>query len=148
MDIKAIVKDAVVVSDGATFEDALRAMENSKTNTLLVVDSEGLLCGEVTVLDMLDAIVPESLDGDAVMRQLSTDVGLTDAVKGALEKPVADFMSVDYTTLTLEDNMVNVLASALANARARLPVVDTEGRPIGIISRQGLKHILGKLAEA
>lgn len=148
MDIKAIVKDAVVISEAASFREALAAMENNHTNTLLVVDEEGQLSGEVTVADLLDAIVPDTLDGDEIMNTLSSDAGLKGAIKDALEKPVSDFMSLDYTALHLSDNMMTVMANAMTHGRARIPVVDSDDRPIGIISRQGLKHIIKKFADS
>jgi len=40
------------------------------------------------------------------------------------------------------DSIMNVAASAIAHQHSRIPVVDHENRPIGVISRQGLKHII------
>lgn len=148
MDIKEIVKEAVVVSDAATFEEALAAMENHKTNTLLVTDEEGELCGEVIMTDILEAIVPESFDGDVAMEKLSTDDGLRAAIKDAMDKPVSEFMSVDFTALEMGDNMLNVIATAIAHNRSSIPVVNKDNRPVGIISRRGIKHIIRKFSEA
>ena len=148
MDIKDIVKEAVVISDAATFEEALVAMENNKTNTLLVTDEEGELCGEVIMTDILEAIVPDTLDGDQVMSHLASDEGLRDAIQAALTKPVSEFMSVDFTALEMTDNMLNVIATAIAHNRSSIPVVNSENRPVGIISRRGLKHIIKQFAQA
>jgi CBS domain-containing protein len=148
MDIKEITKDAVVINENITFGEAIEAMDKNKTNTLLVTDDEGLLTGEVTMTDILEAIIPDNLDGDQVMEQLYTDEGLRKAVKGAFEKPVIDFMSVDFTSLSLDDNMINVIATAIANNRSSIPVVDIDNRPVGIVSRRGLKQIIRKLASS
>lgn len=146
MDIKDIVKEATIIGSEATFREALLAMEHGHTNTLLVADENGELCGEVTVTDLLEAIIPDTLDGDQVMHKFDNDDGLKQAIKAALDTAVSDFMSLDFSALTLNDDMMNVMATAMTHQRARIPVVDQENRPIGIISRQGLKHIIRKFA--
>lgn len=142
--VKDIVKPAIIVSEVDTFEDALTAMIKQHTNTLLVTDQDGCLCGEVTVADLLDAIVPDTLTGDEVMEHFSSDEAFVASVEIAKEIPISEFMSNDYSSLTLEDNLMSIIATAIAQQRARIPVVDKDGRPVGIISRQGLKQILGK----
>lgn len=146
MDIREITKDAVVINENISFGEALEAMDKNKTNTLLVTNDDGELSGEVTMTDILEAIVPNNLNGDQVMDRLYTDEGLRVAVKDAFDKPVSDFMSVDFTALETNDNMLNVIATAIAHNRSSIPVVDIDNRPVGIISRRGLKHIIKKFA--
>lgn len=147
MEIKDITKEAVIIADTATFTEALAVMDSNKTNTLLVTGETGELVGEVTVSDILEAIVPETLDGDQVMSHLSTDSGIRDAILLAAEKPVSEFMSVDFTALEMHDTMISVIATAIAHGRASIPVVDADNRPIGIVSRRGLKQIIRKLGD-
>ena len=98
--------------------------------------------------DILEAIIPDNLDGDQVMEQLYSDEGLRGAVKTAFEKPVIEFMSMDFTALNMDDNMINVIATAIANNRSSIPVVDGDNRPVGIVSRRGLKQIIRKFASS
>ena len=148
MQVKDIVKPAVIISETDTFASALKAMTTQQTNTLLVTDQEGELSGEVTVTDLLDAIVPNTLNGNQVIKHFSTDDGFVESVKVVKDMPVAEFMSRDYSALTLNDNLMSIVATAIAHERARIPVVDRDNRPIGIISRQGLKQILAKFMES
>lgn len=144
MEVKDIVKPAVVVSEFDTFETALNAMVNQHTNTLLVVDDEGLLSGEVTVADLLDAIIPGNMGGDRVLEYFGSDDSIAAAISSARDITVSEFMSVDYSALEIHDNLMTIMATAIAHQRARIPVVDKQGHPIGIISRQGLKSVLNK----
>lgn len=144
MDIRDIIKPAVVVLESDTFETALRAMMREHTNTLLVVNEEGVLTGEVTVADLLDAVVPDTLNGNEVMNHFKDDVALAASIEIARDIPVQQFMSADFSPLTLGDSMIAVIATAIAHQRAHIPVVDSEERPVGIISRQGLKSVLAK----
>ena len=148
MKVKDIVKPAVVVSETDTFASALKAMSTQKTNTLLVTDENGELSGEVTVTDLLSAVVPDTLDGSAVMEHFSTDEAFISSIEIAKDLPVSEFMSQDYSSLTLNDNLMSIAATAIAHERARIPVVDIDNRPVGIISRQGLKKILEKFLNA
>ena len=59
----------------------------------------------------------------------------------------SSWVTTDFTTVTPDDSILAVAAAAIAHQRARIPVVDHDERPIGIISRQGLKQILGKFSK-
>lgn len=142
MDVKDIVKPAALIAESDTFESALQKMSSEKTNTLLVINDDGELTGEVTVTDLLNAIVPETLNGDEVLNYFSTDDAIKTSIDAVRYTPVSEFMSYDYTALELSDNLLSVFANAIAHERARIPVVNSENRPIGIVSRQGLKRVL------
>jgi CBS domain-containing protein len=144
MDIKEVVKPAIIVNENVSFAEALDAMENGKTNTLLVTDDRGRLVGEATVADLLDAMIPDTLNGDQVVSHFADDDAFIASIEMARDLPVSSFMSRDFSALTLEDNLLAIIATAIAHQRARIPVVDKDGRPIGIISRQGLKQIIKK----
>lgn len=144
MQVKDIVKPAVVVAETDTFATALEAMMTQQTNTLLVTDENGRLVGEVTVADLLDAVVPDTLNGNDVIEHFTTDDAFIASIDVAKDVPVSEFMSYDYSPLTLKDNLMQIVATAIAHQRARIPVVDHDNHPVGIISRQGLKQILHK----
>lgn len=144
MELTEIIKEPVVVTESATLEEALSRMVKEQTNTLLVTDETGILTGEVGVSDMLDAVVPEYLDGDSVAAHFATEEMFAEAVAAAKEKPVAEFMSVDIDPIRTDEGIMSVAAKAIAQRKARIPVVDDENRPVGIVSRRGLKHILAE----
>lgn len=144
MEVKDITKEAILISEDASFTDALKKMVSEKTNTLLVVDEDGKLTGEVSVTDLLDAIVPEYLDGDSIAANFATEEMFEEAVRDTSEKQVQFFMNTDLSPVDLSDGLMTIAATAIGFQRARIPVVDADNRPIGIISRQGLKHILAK----
>lgn len=144
MDIKAISKEPVLIRVDDSLAEALQKMLTEHTNTLLVIDDDGLLVGEVSVADIFDGIVPAHFDGDAALSLLEKEEAFSDAVTIASDTPVEDFMMADVRTITPNATLLEVASIAIAEHKARIPVVDQEGRPIGIISRQGLKQILNK----
>ena len=144
MQLKEITKEAFIISENDTFERALEMMLKHHTNTLLVVNDDGELVGEVSVSDLFDGIIPASFDGDAAMEHLKSEEEFIKAIRDARDTPVFTFMSTDFSTVRPDDTIMDVASVAIAHQRARIPVVDHDNHPIGIISRQGLKQILGK----
>ena len=144
MELKDIIKEPAIISEEATFREALGAMIREETNTLLVIGEEGTLVGEVSVSDLMDAIIPEYVTGDNMADNFATEELFTEAVKGAADSIVSEFMSMDIESVEVTDSIIEVAAIAIAHQKARIPVVDGEDRPIGIISRRGLKQLLAR----
>lgn len=142
MEMRDITKEAVVIAEDASFHEAVALMVQKQTNSLLVVNERGELSGEVEVSDLLDAIVPMSMDSDSILDAFGTETLFGDAVKQASDKTVSDFMNTDIQPAQATDSLITIAGIAIAHQSARIPVVDHENRPIGIISRRGLKHIL------
>jgi CBS domain-containing protein len=143
MEMREITREAVTIGEEASFREAVALMIRKQTNSLLVVNENGELTGELGVSDLLDAIVPMSMDGDGILDSLGTEAAFGEAVKNASDKAVGDFMNADIQPVQADDSLIAIAGIAVAHQSARIPVVDRENRPIGIISRRGLKHILG-----
>ncbi len=142
MEMRDITREAIIIDEDASLREALALMITRQTNSLLTVNQNGELSGEVGVSDLLDAIVPISMDGDRVLEALGTEEAFKDAVKDAADKAVRDFMNVDIQPVRINDSLIAIAGIAIAHQSARIPVVDHENRPIGVISRRGMKHIL------
>jgi CBS domain-containing protein len=144
MELRDLTKEAVLISEDSTFRDAIALMVRKQTNSLLVIDEDGVLTGEVKVSDLLDAIVPISISADKIEDTLGTEEGFEAAVKNASDKEVRDFMSIDIQSVHTDDSLITIAGIAIAHQSGHIPIVDHEDRPIGVISRRGIKHILAK----
>ncbi len=142
MEIPDITKPAITIVEDATFEEAISTMVKKQTNSLLVVDNQGVLVGVIGISDLLDAIVPEYLDGDSIASHFGESEMFTQAVIDAKDKQIKEFMTTDLTPVETIDTLMSVSAIAIANHRTHIPVVDSESKPIGVISRRGVKHII------
>jgi CBS domain-containing protein len=143
-EIRNLTKEAVLISEDSSFRDAIELMVKKQTNSLLVVDGEGRLIGEVNVSDLLDAIVPLDVDGDHIDAILGTEAAFGKAAKEAEDKAVSEFMQVDIQSVFVDDTLLTIAATAIAHQTAHIPIVDHENHPLGVISRRALKHILAK----
>lgn len=144
MEIRDLAKEAIVVSEDSTFRDALAVMMSKHTNTLLVVNDEGRLTGELNVSNFLNAIVPELMETEDVLEKLNTEAGFAEAVQNAADKEVGEFMTIDVQPIHVDDTLLAISSTAIAYDTQHIPIVDHDDRPIGVISRRGLKHILAK----
>jgi CBS domain-containing protein len=144
MEIRDLAKEAVVISEDSTFRDAISLMVRKETNNILVVNEDGQLSGEISVSDLMNGIVPDYLEPDKVLEELSTEAGFAKAVKAAGDKPVSDIMSVDFEAVHVDDNLLTIAGTAITHSTESIPVVDADDHPIGVISRKGLKHILAE----
>lgn len=144
MELKDITKEAVTISLYTTLGDALDLMLTAHTNTLLVTDDEGRLTGEVSVSDLFDGIIPPDFNGDNALQLLKDEAAFAATVAAAADTPVSDFMTTDFDSVYPNSSLIEVAAIAVSRGRGRIPVVDHDNRPIGMISRRGLKQILAR----
>ena len=93
MELRDITREAIVIREDASFKDAITRMVREQTNSLLVVNENGELSGEIGVSDLLDAIVPLSMDGDSILSSLGTEKEFAEAVKNAYDILVSDYMN-------------------------------------------------------
>ncbi len=147
MKAKDITKPAVTISKLDSFNNALKKMLSEHTNTLLVVDEKEILCGELSVTDLLDALIPEYANGDEVLEHFASEENFKNAVLDTSDRLVEDFMIKDFSSVQADDDLITIVSHAISFQRARVAVFDKDGKPTGIISRQGLKQILGKFAK-
>ena len=142
MQLKDITKEAAIISNLATFGEAVQKMVKEQTNSLLVIDEEGTFVGEINVSDLFEAIVPGHLNGDEVLSYFNSEEKFVKAVREAADRPVEEFMALDAEPIRADDDIMAVAAMAIAHGHSRIPVVDHDSRPVGIISRRGLKQII------
>ena len=94
---------------------------------LLVVDDSGDLVGIFTERDVLN--------------RFSADLS-------RLPDPVGEFMTANPTTVSQDDSIAYALHAMELGGYRHLPVVDTDDRPIGIISvRDILRFLCVRFAE-
>ncbi|MFN2506183.1 MAG: CBS domain-containing protein [Acidimicrobiales bacterium] len=104
----------LVLHHQATVLEAARALADTDVGPVLVVDDDENLCGIVT-------------DRDIVVRVLAPGRKLESTV-------LSDMCSSPVATLSPTNSVDDVLEVMRAHAVRRVPVVETGGRPVGIVS--------------
>ncbi len=136
-----MTKDVIAVKGDADFHEAARLLSENKISGLPVVDEENHVIGIITEADIL------SLAG---MKRGHT---FKDILRHVLGEPlperktgnrVGDIMT-SPAIITKPDADIREVARILDEKRIkRLPVVDDEGKLIGIISRADIVRVIGK----
>ena len=114
--------DLTTIERGAAAADAAKRMRERDVGSILVVEPDGPLAGLITATDFV-ALVRDNDPKDRT--------------------PVEAFMTTDVVTVGREDTVAE-LAEPTAHGYTHLPVVDDDGRPIGMVSSTDLTEHLSR----
>jgi nucleotide-binding universal stress UspA family protein/CBS domain-containing protein len=142
--IQDIMRKPVLIGQNAVFVDALRKMIIDKTNSLLVVNKSGKLIGAVQSFDLIKQVVPAYLQSDDITAHFATDEIFKEACEAARDIPIEKLMNKNPKTITPQGSLLEAIVIAMAHGQARIPVVDEQHRPLGILTRTQLKQVIGK----
>lgn len=132
-------KNAPTARPNDDLETILQALERSRQRRVVVVDSENIPLGIIT-------------DGDILRRsQHGQEPGLIDRLRGLVtgesapravlpegDETAADLMTAPVTVVPQDISLYAALAIMLRDQIKRLPVVDEEGRLLGLLGRTSL----------
>ena len=131
-----MTRDVACVERGAAFKDIVRTMQDRKVSALPVVDGGGRIVGVVSEADLL----PKEEFRDSDPDRYTQLRRLADLAKAG-SVTAGELMTSPALTVTPGVTLAQA-ARTMARARVkRLPVVDAEGRPIGIVSRADLLKV-------
>lgn len=127
--------DPVTTRGERSVKAALQLLDENDITSLPVVDDDGRVVGVVSEVDLLrDLVTP-----DARLHVLPT-----------LEEPpppftfVEDVMTTDVITVGPDTDLVAAIDLVMTHGMKCLPVVDDEGRAVGVISRRDVVRVLAR----
>ncbi|NIN69182.1 MAG: CBS domain-containing protein [Anaerolineae bacterium] len=128
----------VTVTGSTTVQEAARLVVDEHIGTLPVVDEEGMLTGVVRLHDLLGVFMPDFvalLDNIDFVR----DFGALEQVEPedvpeAAELTMSD-LAVPPVSREEDSGLMRALATIVKHQLQDLPIVDNEGRLVGIASR-------------
>ncbi len=143
--IKDIMIEPVLIGNDSTFIEVLQRMIKYKTNSLLVVNKKGVLVGRVQSLNLLWQIKPGYLDADfGVLTSHFIDEEIfKEACIKEKDTPLEQFMEKNPTVLKPDSSLMEAAMVAIEDMHARIPVVDANKIPVGIVTRTELKKVMG-----
>ncbi|MFC8348433.1 CBS domain-containing protein [Streptomyces sp. NPDC057280] len=131
-----MTRDVACVDRDAAFKDIVRTMQDRKVSALPVVDGGGRIVGVVSEADLL----PKEEFRDSDPDRYTQLRRLADLAKAG-SVTAGELMTSPALTVTPGVTLAQA-ARTMARARVkRLPVVDAEGRPTGIVSRADLLKV-------
>jgi CBS-domain-containing membrane protein len=138
---EVMTKDVVTASKGMNVHEAARLLSEHRISGMPVVDDSKRVIGVISEADIL------------FLTGISTEHRLRDILRRLLGEPqparkvgekVEDIMSIPPITALADDDVRQVAAVLDERRIKRLPVVDEDGKLIGIISRADIVRAMGK----
>jgi CBS domain-containing protein len=117
--------EPVRVGETALVKDAVAAMVSRRQAGVLVVDASDRLIGIFTERDVLIRVVGKGLDPATT--------------------PVGRVMTADPEALRIGDRVAHALHSMAVAGYRTLPVVEADGRPVGVVTASDVIRWLGSL---
>lgn len=135
-----MTREVVTVKADTDIYEAGRLMIKHKVSGLPVIDNEGRIIGMITQADLLSlAGIPKGhVFNEFVMRYVLH----RPSPQLRTAKRVGDIMTKDVVTVSPETTVKTVASILNRKGIKRVPVVDNEGRIMGIVSRADIVKIV------
>ncbi len=141
--IKDVMRTPQTITEDVSFHDAMERMIQEKTNSLVVVNGEGAVVGMINPKSLIKMVVPDYLEGDAIAAHFVSEEIFREEAMRVADTKVRDFMQKDIVTVEEGDSLMQAAVVAASSGLVRIPVVDAEGKPVGLITRTELKNVIG-----
>ncbi len=147
MYIKDIMtKEIITVSEDDTVEKCAKLLATHDLSGLPVVDDEGYVKGVITEGDLIKhnskVQVPVFLEILGGIFYLDNPNKFYDDVKKSMGHFVKTVMTEDVTSVNPGEKVEDAAALLVRKKIKRLPVLDDEGKLVGIVSRKDIMHHL------
>ena len=131
--------DVITVTADTDVYEAGRLMIRHKVSGLPVVDEQRRIIGIITQADLLKlAGIPRGhIFNNAVMRYIRHRPS-----SGMVSTKVGDIMTKDVITVTASTSVKTIAGLLRKKGIKRVPVVDPDGRVIGIVSRTDILRVI------
>jgi len=138
-----MIKDLTSVESEDSMRILVETLEASETSSVPVTDEDSRLVGIISERDVLSAAVPkymEMLHSASFMPNVDQ---LTVGLNRIADDPVSKHMSSKAISVQRDADDLQAADLMLRNKLRLLPVVDEDGRLVGIVRRVDLfKHVL------
>jgi CBS domain-containing protein len=126
------------VTEDVPLTDVLAKLLDAKLKRVVVVGTDGLPVGIITDTDLVARVDPEDRPGLLTLMRSRWNAEAQRRVRRARGQRAADVMSRPIVTVRDTDTIGDALALTVTRHIKRLPVVDADGRLVGMASRPAL----------
>jgi predicted transcriptional regulator len=130
------------ISPEKTIADAVKEMVEKKTNGMIVTDEDDKPIGIISSRSLIKEVVPEYLGEDPSHSKYGAEGTFERYANAAKDVKIKDTMITDFHILNENDTMIEAAAYAGVDKIRILPVVNSEGKLIGVLTRTCIKIAL------
>jgi CBS domain-containing protein len=131
-------RDVPTVPETAPLADVVGKLLGSAVKRVVVVSSSGNPVGIITDTDIVARVDPEQRPGLLTQLRGRWNEAAHRHVQRAFGQRAADIMTAPVTTVGDTTSVIEALTLAVGKHVKRVPVVDAQGRIVGIVSRPAL----------
>lgn len=132
----------VAIPKDTTWLEALRLMEDHDTNGLFVVDSHGKYLGVVTITELISSVIPPYMAVDPDLARSAPKGTFLKLCEKKKDLTVEDFMDKTKPFYRPHTKLIEIVATTLNSGSYRLPVVNSDGKIIGVVNRRHIREAL------
>ncbi len=133
---KVLSRDIIKIRNDAPVLEAARLMFHNQISAVLVVDANDSLVGLLSEKDIYRALYPSYTDFYTQPEAFLDYEKMESKASQIKQLPVEKFMSKNLYTVSEDDPLMKVGAIMLSKNVNRLPVLNSDGKLVGIVSRR------------
>lgn len=141
-----MTKKVFTVYENDTVEECAKVMLENETSSIPVIDRAENLVGIVTEKDLIKRAsrikVPVALELLGGFIYLDSPKKFLEEVKQAMSHIAKDMMTKKLITVEMDDSIEKAATRIVEGNVKRLPVVNSDGKLVGIISRRDIMRYL------
>ena len=136
-DVKSLLPDM-------SAKEALEILFSMQMSGLPVIDQQGKLLGMFTEKDILKNILPTYIESVGRFTYADDPKGIKSKVSELVNIKVKDIMRKEVITVDEDSSLSEVARIMLTQKIRRVPVLNKEGKVVGIVARQDVVKALTK----
>ena len=142
MTVASIMREAKTISVHVTSKEALSSMVSQKTNALVVIDDAGVFVGLINTRIFIEQAIPAYISNDEIAAQFATEDVFRKSVGRVADVPIKDLLQKNVSTIGPDDSLLKAAILATKRRQIRIPVLDKENKPIGLLTQSDIKHLM------
>lgn len=140
--VASIMRQAITISVHVTSKQALNAMVCQKTNALVVIDDAGVFVGLINTRIFIEKAIPAYISNDVIAAQFANEEVFRKSVGRIANVPIRDLMVENVSTIGPNESLLKAAILATQNRQIRIPVLDKDKKPIGLLSQTEIKQLI------
>lgn len=128
-----MTRDVVTIREDESVKSLIDLMYSHRFRYVPVLDAEGGLVGEVSILDLIAAGVPDYAQRVGNLKFLSELAPLEDFLRNEVSIPVKKVMKKPFHTVTPDTPVIDAAAEMAKSRKRHFPVIEG-GKVVGVIS--------------
>ena len=149
MELKELMtKNVITVLQSMNVRDAAEMLFNMGISGLPVVDDQKNLVGMITEKDIIRMALPKYVEKLGSLANTFDMAPFAKTLAAADKVLVKEIMRKDVITATVDTSVPEVARIMIVKRIRRIPILDQEGRLVGIIARHDIVREIFKEVEA